>query len=458
MTPVTVIGGGMAGVEAATMLARLGIPVRLYEMRPKKTTAAHQLSTMGELVCSNSFGAMAPNTAPGLLKYEMLQLKSIILQAAEQTKVPAGKALAVDRVLFSEWIDEYIHGEDNIEVVRDECENIPEDGFVIVASGPLTSDALAEDLTQRIGQGSLYFYDSISPIVASDSIDYSKVFFGSRYQENQDDYLNCPMDRTLYEAFVEAIVASEKVPVKAFEALKCFESCLPVEVLAERGLQTLAFGPMKPVGLIDPKTGKRPYAVIQLRRENSPTTMYNLVGFQSRMKWGDQKKVFQMIPGLENAEFVRFGSMHRNTYIDSPKSLNPDMSLKVDPRIHIAGQITGVEGYVESAAMGQWAALSIAAKVFNHPEFRTPPRASAFGSLIEGITQGPLHGQFSPININFGLLPPLENKGGGRQSKDDRRKAMLAHANVAFGEWVKYVNQTFNCRFGLFNEVLPYAG
>lgn len=427
------------------MLARLGVQVKLYEMRPKKSSPAHQLKTMGELVCSNSLGSELPDSAPGLLKTEMKQLRSTILHAAESARVPAGKALGVDRVIFSQTIDDIVRGEPNIEVINEECTELPTSGYVVVATGPLTSDDLAKSLGEKIGVDTLYFYDSISPIVSSDSIDYTKTFFASRYQEDSEDYLNCPMDRTLYEKFVAAILASEKTPVKSFEAMKCFESCLPVEVLAERGLQTLAFGPMKPVGLTDPKTGKYPYAVVQLRRENTPTSMYNLVGFQSRMKWGDQKKVFQMIPGLENAEFVRFGSMHRNTYIDSPKLLTDQLHLKSDDRIYIAGQITGVEGYVESAAMGQWVGLVLASKILNGKGLNMPPRESAFGSLITAITQGPLHGHFSPININFGLLPPLEVKK--YRSKDDRRKSMVASARKEFNGWLETTSKSLQYPF-----------
>lgn len=434
MRQVTVIGGGMAGAEAAALLSKLGIQTRLYEMKPKKFSEAHKLSTMGELVCSNSFGALAPFSAPGLLKYEMRLLRSIIMEAADVSKVPAGKALAVDRVLFSDWIDRELSLDENIEVIREECQSIPQEGYTIVATGPLTSDSLGEDLARYLGQDTLYFYDSISPIVSADSIDYSKTFFASRYQEDQDDYLNCPMDRTQYEKFVQEIIKAEKTPVKSFEALKCFEACLPIEVLASRGLETLAFGPMKPVGLLDPRTGRRPYAVVQLRRENQPTTMYNLVGFQTRMKWGEQKRIFQTIPGLENAEFIRFGSMHRNTYVDSPKVLNSDLSIKGHPHVHLSGQITGVEGYVESAAMGQWVALVVASKLLLGETLSPPPRESALGSLIHAISHGPLHGQFSPMNINFGLLPPLGHKK--YLNKDDKRKAMIAQAHSKFGEWL----------------------
>jgi methylenetetrahydrofolate--tRNA-(uracil-5-)-methyltransferase len=302
---------------------------------------------------------------------------------------------------------------------------------VIVASGPLTSDALSEDLVRRVGSQLLYFYDSISPIVSADSIDPAKTFFASRYEPGKEDYLNCPMDRVTYEKFVEEIRKSEKVPIRAFEAMRCFEACLPIEVLAERGVETLAFGPMKPVGLEDPRTGKRPHAVVQLRRENHPTTLYNLVGFQTRMKWGEQERIFRTIPGLEKAEFARMGSMHRNTYIESPKALAPDLSLRSDPRLLLAGQIVGVEGYVESAAMGVWAGL-VAVGRLNGTELPIPPPETALGALLRSVTTVPVHGIFSPMNVNFGLFPPVaDNKGG----KEARRRKIAERAHDRSAEW-----------------------
>jgi len=428
---VIIIGGGLAGCEAASMIARFGHPVLLYEMKPKKFSPAHQREGLAEIVCSNSLGAEEEGSAPGLLKYEMKQLGSVILEAANQSRVPAGKALAVDRDRFSEITTEVIHRQPLIKVIREECEELPKEGLAIVATGPLTSESLASDLAGKIGTDTLYFYDSISPIVTADSIDYSKTYFASRYENDSSDYLNCPMDRETYDQFVKAILMAEKVPVRHFEALKCFEACLPIEVLVERGHETLAFGPMKPVGLVSPRTGKKPHALVQLRRENIPTTLYNLVGFQTRMKWGEQKRIFRMIPGLENAEFVRFGSMHRNTYLNSPKVLHLDLSLKVDQRILIAGQITGVEGYVESAAMGQWTGLVALARLRGVKHLPVPPKETAIGALLRAVTTTPLHGVFSPMNINFGLFPPLEASGG----KEVRRRLMVERARKASDRW-----------------------
>ncbi|HLG19192.1 MAG TPA: methylenetetrahydrofolate--tRNA-(uracil(54)-C(5))-methyltransferase (FADH(2)-oxidizing) TrmFO, partial [Bdellovibrionota bacterium] len=306
---------------------------------------------------------------------------------------------------------------------------------------PLTSDALAAELARLIGRETLYFYDSISPIVSADSIDYEKAYFGSRYEPDSEDYLNCPMDRARYEEFVGAIRTGEKVPVRDFEELRCFEGCLPIEVLADRGIKTLAFGPMKPVGLIDPKTGRRPYAVVQLRRENRPTTLYNMVGFQTRLKWGEQKRIFQMIPGLENGEFVRMGSMHRNTFIDSPRLLDPYLRLRSEPRIFVAGQLTGVEGYVESAAMGQWAGLSAVAALRGIPDLVVPPPETAFGALIRAITTAPLHGHFAPMNINFGLLPPPEHSA---RNKDERRRELLSRARNRWDDWQAVMTERLN--------------
>ncbi|MCB0308806.1 MAG: methylenetetrahydrofolate--tRNA-(uracil(54)-C(5))-methyltransferase (FADH(2)-oxidizing) TrmFO [Bdellovibrionales bacterium] len=442
---VTIIGGGLAGCEAAMMLSRFGINVRLFEMKPKKYSPAHKLATLGELVCSNSLGSTLPNSAPGLLKAEMQDLHSVVLEAGYESMVPAGNALGVDRDRFSKFIQQKVEMNPLVEIRHEECQSLPKDSHVIVATGPLTSDALAGDLTQKIGEDTLYFYDSISPIVSAESIDFSKTFFANRYAEDSEDYLNCPMDQTLYETFVKEIISSEKVPVKSFEALKCFEACLPIEVLAERGMRTLSFGPMKPVGLTNPHDDRPPYAVVQMRRENDPTTLYNLVGFQTRMKWGDQKRIFRMIPGLQNAEFVRFGSMHRNTYIESPKILDAHLTLKNDSKIAFAGQITGVEGYVESAAMGQWAALSMASKILLGQPCPLPPSDSAMGGLIRSITQKPLHGLFSPTNINFGLLPPIISQK--KIKKEDRRRQMVERARTSFSAWIAGLDESLRKTF-----------
>ncbi len=427
--PVTVIGGGLAGAEAAWVLARFGWPVRLWEMKPKRFSPAHRSEGLGELVCSNSFGSGEILSGPGILKDELKHLGSIVMQAAELARVPAGQALSVDRSRFSEVITSRLESNPLIEIVREECEEIPAEGKTIVATGPLTSDVLAQDLAVRLGQGTLYFYDSISPIVTAESIDYDKAYFRSRYQEDNDDYLNCPLDEETYFRFVEEVRRAEKAPIRSFEALRCFEACLPIEKLVERGEKTLAFGPMKPVGLEHPKTGARPFAVVQLRRENLPTTLYNLVGFQTRMKWPEQKRVFRLIPGLEKAEFARYGSIHRNTYLDSPSLLNPDLSLKLDPRISVAGQLTGVEGYVESAAMGLWAGLAM---IFGEKDQTIPPPETALGGLIRSITTRPPHGCFAPMNMNFGLFPPLTAE---KLDKKRRREKMVVRAKAAAAEW-----------------------
>ncbi len=425
---IVVVGAGLAGSECAMMIARLGHQVLLHEMRPNVMTPAHQTSNFAEIVCSNSLGSVDPESAPGLLKQEMQLLGSIVLEAGYQNQIPAGKALGVDREGFSKFITAAIHEQPLIKVVQDEVKVIPQ-SLCVIATGPLTSKSLADDLSQRLGQDSLYFYDSISPIVDASTIDMNEVFYANRYEEGKDDYLNCPMDRITYEKFVQEIIDSEKVPSHAFESIKCFEACLPIEVMAARGLQTLAFGPMKPVGLKDPRTGKQPYAVVQLRRENMPTTMFNMVGFQTRMKWPEQKRIFKMIPGLNNAQFIRLGSMHRNTYLESPKHLNKYLSLKDHPNVHFAGQITGVEGYVESSAIGQWAGLCLVAKL-RGLQIPYPPHTTALGALLRVITTMPLSGQFSPMNINFGLFDQPVQK-----NKDLRRKMILKQARNDFDEF-----------------------
>ncbi|MCB1198589.1 MAG: methylenetetrahydrofolate--tRNA-(uracil(54)-C(5))-methyltransferase (FADH(2)-oxidizing) TrmFO [Deltaproteobacteria bacterium] len=430
---ITVIGAGMAGVEASMMIARHGFDVDLVEMKPKKFSPAHQSPHFAELVCSNSFGSMVDYSAPAMLKEEMNHLHSVILRCAAKNQVPAGKALGVDREKFAQAVSKEVEAQAKITIIKQECKQIPKQGIVVVATGPMTSDLLAEELSELLRAQSLYFYDSISPIVDASSIDMDKVYFGSRYQMDQDDYLNCPMDKEQYEAFVEAIGQAEKVAVRDFEELKCFEGCQPVENLVSRGKQTLAFGPMKPVGLPNPKDGKTPYAVVQLRRENIPTTMYNLVGFQTRMKWGEQKRVFTMIPGLEKVEFVRMGSMHRNTYIDSPTLLQADLSLRSNDRIFFAGQLTGVEGYVESAAMGQLVGLAIVDRLQGRSWIQ-PPQESALGALQRVITTAPLKSSFSPMNMNFGLLPPLEIRS--RMKKKERRTQMYLRGRALFQKWM----------------------
>ncbi len=421
-SPVDLIGGGLAGSEAAWQLARRGHRVRLFEMRPVKNTPAHQSDKLAELVCSNSFRGADLKNAVGLLKEEMRLLDSLILRAADRHRIPGGGALVMDREGFSQEVTTAILNEPNIEVVRQEVSSLEPwlknhkdiEKPLLIATGPLTSDSLAQELAALTGQDSLYFYDSIAPIVAADSIDRTKVFRASRYDKGTPDYLNCPLNREEYEALVAALQQAEKMPTKDFEAPKYFEACLPIEVLAERGVRSLSFGPMKPVGLIDPNTGRRPYAVVQLRQDDLHASLYNLVGFQTRMKYPDQVRIFRTIPGLENAEFVRLGSMHRNTFINAPKVLTPDLELKDHPGIFLAGQMIGVEGYVESAAMGLYAGLVISQRL-RAKNLQPPPANTALGALVRHLTAASTRG-FQPMNVNFGLFElPM-----GMQRKEQR--------------------------------------
>ena len=420
---LTIIGGGLAGSEAAWQAARAGVDVRLYEMRPAKPTPIHRTGSLAELVCSNSLKSNLLTNASGLLKAEMRLLNSIVVACADENRLPAGEALAVDREHFAECVTARVTDLQNVTLIREEITEIPE-GVTIIATGPLTSDALAKSIAELTGRDYLYFYDAVAPTITADSIDYTKVFRASRYDKGDADYLNCPMTETEYNAFWEALVSAERVPLAEFESLKLFEGCMPVEELASRGRQTLAFGPMKPVGLTDPRTGNRPYAVVQLRQENVEGTLWGMVGFQTRLKWGEQERVFRMIPGLGNAEFVRFGVMHRNTYIESPKLLAPTLVLR--PTEHptpntqhllFAGQITGVEGYVESAAMGIIAGIN-AARLIKGQELIVFPRESMMGSLADYISN-PETPDFQPMNANFGILPkpePLIRNKRDRQS------------------------------------------
>jgi methylenetetrahydrofolate--tRNA-(uracil-5-)-methyltransferase len=413
MQTVSIIGGGMAGSEAALQLARRGVRVRLHEMRPVRQTEAHHTDGFAELVCSNSFRGDALANAVGLLKEEMRRAGGALIRIAEDARVPAGGALAVDRDVFSELVGAAIAAEPNIEVVRGEVTELPPgDGPCLVATGPLTSSALAENIRSLTGESQLYFYDAIAPIIDADSIDRDVVFEASRYGKGGGaDYLNCPMTEEEYVAFIAAMNAAELAPVKAFEETKFFEACLPIEVLASRGLDTPRFGPMKPVGLVDPRTGEQPWAVIQLRTENLDRTAYNMVGFQSRMKWGEQGRVFRMIPGLEQAEFLRYGSVHRNTFIHGPHLLDGTLRLKADPRIRFGGQITGVEGYVESMACGLIAAWAIASELTG-AEPVPPPAETALGGLVRHVTGERAFDTdtFQPSNVNWSMLPPLEGR------------------------------------------------
>ncbi len=424
MTKITVIGAGLAGCEAAHKLSSLGFSVRLCEMKPEKHTPAQKSDGFAELVCSNSLKAMRLESAAGLLKEEMRRLGSITMEAAEKTAVAAGGALAVDRSLFSEYITEKIKSDPNIEIVTGEVTKLPEDGIVIVATGPLTSDALAESLRSRFG-GTLSFFDAVAPIVTADSIDMDKVFLGARYDRGEADYINCPMERDEYDAFYDALVSAERAPLHDFDIAdpKVYEGCMPVEIMAGRGRDTLRYGPLRPVGLTDPHTGRRPWANIQLRKENAAGTMYNLVGFQTNLKFGEQKRVFSMIPGLENAEFVRYGVMHRDTFMDSPRLLSKALSLKMEPRLFFAGQFTGVEGYTESAATGILAAINAAHFAKGEEPLVLPPE-TMLGALINYITDESV-GNFQPMGANMGILPPLEKK---IRHKDERYAALAERA------------------------------
>ena len=433
---VRVIGGGLAGPEAALTAARMGVDVDLYEMRPVQTTPAHQTADFGELVCSNSLKSESENTAPWLLKQEMRRAGSPLLACADACAVPAGHALAVDRVEFSRLIGEKIAAEPRIRVHREEVKRLdPEDGITIVASGPLTSSALSQEIARLTGSEHLAFYDSISPIVEADSIDREKVYLAARYDKGTADYINCPMAQAEYEAFHAALLTAESVEAKQWEKLEYFEGCLPIEELARRGKDTLRFGPMKPVGLRDPRTGKTPWAVVQLRCENLRADSYNLVGFQNHMKYGEQARIFRMIPGLENAKFLRFGQIHRNTYINAPRVLTETLQMRDYPGIFFAGQISGVEGYTESIATGMLAGMYAAVADGIKPE--PVPRGTALGSLVRYITQADAK-RFQPANITFDLLEPLDETTRRKvRDKRERHRMQCERALQAMGEWLE---------------------
>jgi methylenetetrahydrofolate--tRNA-(uracil-5-)-methyltransferase len=404
---VRIIGGGLAGCEAAWQLARRGLAVDLYEMKPRRYSPAHRSDHLAELVCSNSLRSNSPDSAVGLLKEEMRRMASLVMEAADATAVPAGRALAVDRMQFSRYIENKLQALSSLRIFRQEIIAIPEESPLIIASGPLTADALAGSIAALTGSGYLYFYDAISPIVEGDSIDCNKAFLASRYDGGEGDYLNCPLDKSQYERLWKALLEGEQVQPHAFEDMKYFEGCLPIEVIAGRGIQTLAFGPMKPVGLTDPKTGKQPHAVVQLRREDVDGRYYNMVGFQTKLTRPEQRRIIRMIPGLEAAQFTRYGSIHRNTFIDAPALLRDTLQLKSNPRIFFAGQIAGVEGYVESAAMGLVAGLN-AFRQQTGRGLSPPPPTTAHGALLTAITKPAK--TFQPMNVNFSLFPPLTER------------------------------------------------
>jgi len=398
---LTIIGAGLAGSEAAWQAAEAGVSVVLYEMRPQRPTPVHKTGNCAELVCSNSLGSNQDTSAPFLLKQELRNLNSLVIQSADKHSVPAGKALAVDRDLFSEEITRTLEQHPNITLKHEEVSEIPMEGPVIIATGPLTSPVFSEKLTQLLGQDYLYFYDALSPIIDAQSIDTDKTFFASRYGKGDADYLNCGMSRSQYEQFIDELLRAEKVSLKEFEKPLYFEGCMPIEVLAERGPQTLAFGPLKPVGLNHPDTNERFHAVVQLRKENKEGTAYNLVGFQTKLTYPEQRRIFRMIPGLENAEFFRLGAIHRNTFINAPQLLSGDLSLRSHPDLYFAGQMIGVEGYVESSAMGLVASLSAMSRL-NGVSFSPPPAETAIGALLQYVTNK--EGNYQPMNINFGLF------------------------------------------------------
>ena len=428
---VSIVGAGLAGSEAAWQLASRGIAVTLHEMKPDVYSPAHQNPDFAELVCSNSFGALGPTSASGMLKAEMSALGSLILSQARRHEVAAGGSLAVDRQAFSRGVTEALSTHPLIDIVRGEVPLIPAERPVIIATGPLTGSGLAADIQKRVGQTSLYFYDAIAPVVLGESINRDIAFMASRYSDEPGDYLNCPMDKAQYEAFVAALLGGDCYPPHPFEEEKLFHGCQPIEAIAASGPMTLSFGPMRPVGLTDPRTGKRPWAVVQLRREDRDGQMWNLVGFQTKLRHGEQARILRTIPGLEAAEFIRFGTIHRNTFLNAPTLLNERLALRDEPRLHFAGQITGVEGYLESTACGLMCALFVWGELTGNP-VEAPPPESMLGALLRYLREADAK-NFQPMNTNFGILPPMEHRP--RTSKSDRRDALAARGADAFHRW-----------------------
>ena len=424
---VTVIGAGLAGCEAAHILSSMGVRVRLCEMKPVKMTPAHHSSDFAELVCSNSLRAASPENAIGLLKEELRCLGSLIMEAADKAQVPAGGALAVDRNEFSSYITLKIRNDSNIEIVEGEIEEIPGSGIVIVATGPLTAGPLYENIVRLTGDGGMHFFDAAAPIVSADSIDMTKAFRASRYGKGGDDYINCPMTKEEYISFRNELVSAERADVKDFDKEIVFEGCMPIETMASRGEDTMRYGPLKPVGLTDPKTGREPYACLQLRQDDRESTMYNLVGFQTRLKWPEQKRVFGMIPGLENAEYMRYGVMHRNSYLNSPKCLTSHYSMREIPRVFFAGQITGVEGYIESTASGYLAGYYAGLTALGKEEVFEPSADTAIGSMALYVSD-PSVKHFTPMNANHGIMSPVAGRFKGKTGKKDRNRAIADRA------------------------------
>jgi len=432
---VRIVGGGLAGSEAAWQLAKRGVAVDLYEMRPVTRTEAHATEFLAELVCSNSFRSLSPTTGAGLLKEEMRRLDSLITRVADAHRVPAGSALAVDRGAFAAAVTKELQGLARVRIIREEVKEIPA-GPVILATGPLTSAGLSDQLTAILGSEHLYFYDAISPIVTAESIDMDIAFRASRYDQGLGDYLNLPLDREQYDALVDGILGAEKVPARSFERFVVFEGCQPIEEMARRGRECLAYGPMRPTGLTDPRTGKRPYAAVQLRQENQTATLYNMVGFQTKMTYPEQKRVFAMVPGLARAAFARLGSLHRNTFINSPRHLRPTLQWQHRPDLLFAGQMTGVEGYIESAATGLLAGINMGRILFGL-EPVAPPATTTLGSILRYITDGSRR-DFQPMNANFGLLPPLSVAARGKV----KRELMAERAVRDMEAWIARVLET----------------
>ncbi len=429
---IHVIGAGLAGSEATYQIAMRGIPVILHEMRPHKMTEAHTTSQFAELVCSNSFGSVSENSASRILKDELKQLGAFVLSVAESIAVPAGASLAVDRIKLSQIITETLEKHPLVTIQREEISQLPKDGITILATGPLTSKSLISSLQPIFGDNSLYFYDAISPIISTDSLDMEKLYYANRYDKGETkDFLNVPLTEDQYNTLVDDLLSGEVVLPHNFEEEKYFESCMPIEAIAARGRKTLAFGPMKPVGLNDPQTGKRPFAVVQLRTENRYKTSYNLVGFQTKLKYKEQERIFRKLPGLERAEFLRLGSMHRNTYIDSPRLLNPSLQLKTQPEVFVAGQLTGTEGYLESTATGLLAGVNASQLYLDRAEMILPD-TTILGALLQTITD-PNRTNFQPMNVNMGLFPPLENFSG--KDKKLKNSLLSVRSNEILSSW-----------------------
>jgi methylenetetrahydrofolate--tRNA-(uracil-5-)-methyltransferase len=440
MQEITVVGGGLAGVEAAWQATRLGIKVKLYEMRPVRETPAHRTDKLAEIVCSNSLKSDEPGTASYLLKEELRRGGSLVMDAANATRVPAGAALAVDRHNFADLITKRIEDDPLIQIIRDEVTSVSDPAITIIATGPLTSDSLTKEVMTLTGSDQLYFYDAIAPIVSADSIDTSIAFKAARYDKGGDDYLNCPFDEAQYKKFYDELIEAKSVPLQRFEETRWFEACLPIEELARRGVDTLRFGPMKPVGLRHPRTGKEPYAAVQLRQENLMADAYSLVGFQNHLRYGEQARVLRLIPGLQNAEFLQFGQIHRNTYICSPRVLQATMQMRSKPNLFFAGQITGVEGYVESVAMGWLAGINAARLAIGQSLVEAPAR-SAIGALARYVSQADTK-NFQPVNITFALLPSLSEPDQKRVRKKRERRQL--QVELALKEWDEWLGKNLN--------------